>query len=72
MGEEDELFKLLDENKITEAVEKLKGSSREELEELLLEARMADRVVQAKIRFLWEKMDFPLNLRGNLNSDDTI
>ncbi len=72
MREEDELFKLLDENKISEAVEKLKGSSREELKELLLEARMADRVVQAKIRFLWEKMDLRLNLRGSLNSDGTI
>lgn len=62
MREEAELFKLLDENKIREAAEKLKGSSKEELEELLLEARMANRVVQGKIRFLWDKMDSDLNL----------
>ena len=62
MREETELFKLLDENKIREAAEKLKGSSKEELEELLLEARMANRVVQGKIKFLWDKMDSDLNL----------
>ncbi|MCW3980222.1 MAG: hypothetical protein NWF11_01975 [Candidatus Bathyarchaeota archaeon] len=62
MREETELFKLLDENKIREAAEKLKGSSKEELKDLLLEARMANRVVQGKIRFLWDKMDSDLNL----------
>ncbi len=72
MGEEDELFRLLDENKISEAVEKLKGSSREELKKLLLEARMTDRVVQGKIRFLRDKMDLNRNLRGSPTSHGTI
>ncbi|MCW3980337.1 MAG: hypothetical protein NWF11_02570 [Candidatus Bathyarchaeota archaeon] len=62
MREEAELFKLLDENKIIEAAKKLKSSSKEELENLLLEARMADRVVQGKMKFLWDKIDSGPNL----------
>jgi hypothetical protein len=73
MRDEGELFKLLDENKISEAVEKLKGSSREELKRLLLEATMTDRVIQGKIRFLWDRMNLNLNLnlRDSPNADET-
>jgi len=71
MRDEGELFKLLDENKISEAVEKLKGSSREELKRLLLEATMTDRVIQGKIKFLWDRMNLNLNLRDSPNPDET-
>jgi hypothetical protein len=73
MRDEGELFKLLDENKISEAVEKLKGSSREELKRLFLEVTMTDRVIQGKIRFLWDRMNLNLNLnlRDSPNADET-
>jgi hypothetical protein len=54
--EESEVFRLLDEGRLDEAMGILKMFSKDELADLLVEALMLERVVKAKIRLLREEL----------------
>jgi len=62
--EEVELFKLLDDDKLDEAVEKLREFSQQQLKHLLLEVRLLDIVLEAKISFLRQELGLPYNVRS--------
>ncbi len=53
-----ELYTLLEDDKLDEAVERLKAFSEDEVHKLLTEALMLERVVKAKIRFLRQELIF--------------
>ena len=55
-----EIFKLLDENQIELAIKKLNMLSKNEIEELLFEVKMLERVIEGKIKYL--KYDLLLDL----------
>ena len=57
--EEVELFKLLDDDRRDEAVEKLREFSHQQLEHLLLEVKLLDIVLEAKISFLRQELGLP-------------
>ncbi len=54
--EREEVFRLLDEGRFKEVMDILRGFSKDELADLLLEALMVERVVKAKIRLIREEL----------------
>jgi len=62
--EEVELFKLLDDDRLDDAVEKLREFSQQQLKHLLLEVKLLDMVLEAKISFLRQELGLPYNMRS--------
>lgn len=54
--EREEVFRLLDEGRLEEAMGILREFSKDELADLLLETLMVERVVKAKIRLIQEEL----------------
>ena len=63
--EEAELFKLLDDDRLDEAVEKLREFSQQQLEHLLLEVKLLDIVLEAKISFLRQELGLSYNMQNS-------
>ena len=63
--EEAELFKLLDDERLEEAVEKLREFSQQQLEHLLLEVKLLDIVLEAKISFLRQELGLSYNMQNS-------
>ena len=61
--EEAELFQLLDDDRLDEAVEKLREFSQQQLERLLSEVKVLDMVLEAKTSFLRQELGLPPNMR---------